>query len=824
MNILLQDLQYAVRQLRKTPGFTILVVLTIALGIGANTAIFSVINGFLRPLPVRSPEQIVVLAARTKGDETGFQYRFSYPVLEDLRKQAGAFSDVVAFTTELAGITVDGKTTQFLYSPVTGDCFPGLGLAPALGRLLQRGEGETPGGELVIVLGYSYWQKHFGGSPSVIDRQVRLDGKAARIIGVAPKGFHGLYGGAEMDGYTSLRGAYAADKDLFTMRKLRTLTVMGRLKQGVSGQQAQVSVDVLAQRFEQQYPESDKGIGVRVVPEYLARPLPLHFLADAVPVVRSFLLALAGLVLLLACMNVANLVLVRAVMRGREMAIRAALGSGRGRLMRQMLTESGLLAVLGAVAGLLFAKWASDLFAGSIHINTDFPIVLDFSFDWRVFVYALVGAAATAIGIGVWPAIRVSRTDANSVLHDGRSDASGAGHPSRQRLRSLLVSAQVAGSLVLLIVAGLFVRSLQHAQHLDLGFEPNHLVNARMNPRYTGYDKPRTETFYRELKRRVAALPGVQSATLAFSVPMGYISNADQVFIEGHPHTADEQPPEAGSNRVDENYFETLRIPIVRGRAFRESDNEGAPLVAVVNQTMAARFWPGQDPIGKRFRLWSPEAQLWEVVGVAHDAKYLAVFEGALPYFYTPIAQRYLSMRALQVRSQMPPEIVRMQIQKTVQSLDPDIPVADLQTMRDALEGGPAGFLLFRLGARQAAFMGLLGLVLAMIGVYGVVSCGATQRTHEIGIRMAIGAQPGDILIMILRQGVILVAAGIAVGIVCAAVLTRLTARWVLLSAAADPLVFTGISLALGAIALWACYIPARRAMRVDPLVALRHE
>jgi macrolide transport system ATP-binding/permease protein len=820
--ILIRDLRFGLRQLRKTPGFTLLVVLTIGLGIGANTAVFSVINGFLRPLPVTSPEQIVVIAANTKGDETGFRYRFSYPVLGALRQQTDIFSDVFAFTTELAGITIEGKTTQFLFSPVTGNCFPALGLMPAAGSLFRRGEGESANSELTLVLGYAYWQKRFGGRADAVGRLVRLDGKTARIIGVAPQGFHGLYAGAEIDGYTPMRGANGASaSDYFTARTLRRLTVMGRLKTSLS--QAQTSMETVAHRLEQQYPDTDKGIGIRVVPEYLARPMPLHFLVDAVPVVRGFLLVLAGLVLLLACLNVANLMMVRASMRGREMAIRAALGSSRSQLVGQMLTESGLLALAGGCTGLLFAKWGSNLFAGSIHIATDFPVALDFSFDWRVFVYALVGSVVTAVGIGLWPAMRVSRTDANSVLHSGRSDGAAASHPSRQRLRSLLVSAQVAGSLVLLIVAGLFVKSLQRAELVDLGFETRHLVNARLSPRYVGYDEQRTVAFYRELKRRVAALPGVESATVAFSAPMGYLSDSDRLFVEGRTVPPGEQPPVAGSNRVDEDYFSTMRIPVVRGRAFRESDREGAPLVAIVNQTMAARYWPGEEPLGKRFRL-GDAAALWEVVGVAHDAKYLSVFEGPLPYFYTPIAQRYIALRVLQVRSQMPAELVRQQVQKAIASLDPDMPVADLQTMTDALEGGPAAFLMLHLGARQAAFMGMLGLVLAIIGVYGVASCGAAQRTHEIGVRMALGAQAGDIMRMILRQGAVTVAVGVTAGLFAAAELTRLAAHWVRIANAADPVVFGSIAIALAAVALLACYVPARRAMRVDPLVALRHE
>jgi predicted permease len=384
MQVLRQDLAYAVRQLRRTPGFTLLVLLTIALGIGANTAVFSLINGYLRPLPVRSPEQIVVLAAQTKGDDVGLRYRFPFAVVQDLRAQAGCFSDVLAFGLGLSGINADGRTTEFFYSIVTGNFFPALGLSPAAGRLFVAGEGEHPGGDPLLVLGHGYWQKRFGGAPDVIGRSVRVDGKLVRIVGVAPKEFHGPYGGAEMEGYMLLDWSAASPywdspTELYTSRTARRWTVIARLKPAVTLKQAQSSLDVLMRRLEAQHPASDRGIGVRVVPEPLSRPEPVRVLSDAVPLVRRFVPLLGGLVLLLACMNVANLMLVRATGRQREMAIRAALGSGRGRLVRQMLTESALLGFAGAVLGVVFGKWGKDAFAASIDLATDFPTFSTFA-------------------------------------------------------------------------------------------------------------------------------------------------------------------------------------------------------------------------------------------------------------------------------------------------------------------------------------------------------------------------------------------------------------------------------------------------------------
>jgi macrolide transport system ATP-binding/permease protein len=822
MQTLLQDLRYATRQLWANWGFTLLVVLTISLGIGANTAIFSLVRGTLKPLPTPNPDQIVVLAAVTKGDETGIRYRFSFPALQDFRKQADRFSDLFGFMVDQGGIRIGEKPFPFMYCEVTGNFFSALGIHPVLGRLFEPGEGENPGADSTIVLGYTFWQKRYGGKPDIIGQQIRVNGFSARVLGVTPPEFHGPYAGLDLEGYMPLSAARGGDT-FFTDRGVRSIRVLGRMKPGVSLREAQSSVDVLARRIEQQYPATDNGISVRVIPETEARPTPASMIAQHNP--EFFLLLLAAVVLALACMNVANLLLVRGTVRQRELAIRAALGSGRSRLIRQALTESLLLAMLGAGGGLILGKWGSDGFASSIDLATDFPTLLDFSFDWHVFAYALTAAVATGLLIGIWPAWRASRTDAGSALHDGARGASGG--PGRQRVRGALVVGQVAGSLMLLIVAGLFVRSLENAQNLNVGFAPDHLLNVRIDPEWAGYDQQRTKDFFRELERRVSALPGVQSVSLAFSVPLGYYGNSQSVYIEGRPEEPGAQAPVIGTNMVDAPYFDTMQIRIVRGRAFTDSDDEHAPRAAIVNQTMASRYWPNQDSLGKRFHTGSRDGPLWQVVGVAQDGKYLAVYEDPFPYFYVPLAQNYSSMRVLQVRSQAlsdgAPKELSARVEREIHSLDPDMPITDLQTMRRAL-GGLGGFLLFRLGASQAAAMGVLGLILAVVGVYGVVSYGVAQRTREIGIRMAMGAKPFDILRLVLRQGLTLVAVGVLAGLALTLALARILRRVLLMASATDPLAFIGVTLLLAAVALAACYIPARRAMRVDPMNALRHE
>jgi predicted permease len=805
--------------LGKSPLLTIIVVLTLGLGIGANTTIFGIVNGLLlRPLPVKSPEQITVLAAKVSGDTIGI-FQLSYPEVVDLRKQADAFSDVFAYQLDIGGLSVNGQATQFVFVGVTGNYFSALGLQPALGRLFLPSEGEAGGKDPYIVLGYSYWQKKFGGDPGVVGKQVMIDGQAATIIGVAPQGFQGTEFALDFDGYLPLNMMSAASAaDFWTDRSNRMLRVMGRLKPGTSFRQAQTSINVVTARLAESYPATDKGVTVRVIPERLSRPQP--YANNIVPFIAAVFLVLAALVLLLACMNVANILLVRATVRQREMAIRAAMGASRVRLIRQLLTESIVLALLGGAGGVLLGEWASASITSILPVSK-LPLRLDFGIDWRVFAYALGAALLTGTLVGLWPALRAGRADVNSVLHGaGRSDTAGIG---RHRVRSVLVVAQVGGSLVLLIVAGLFVRSLWSAQRAYLGFDPEHLLNVTLDPKEVGYDQARAENFYRDLEPKIRALPGVQSVSLAFSVPMGTVNDASQVYIQGRVLDPGQQAPVVGNNRVDAPYFDTMRVPLLRGRAFRENDDAKAPLVAIVNQSMARQFWPGQDPIGKRFSLKSANGPFAEIVGLSADGKYTFMGWSQEPYFYVPEAQNFTSYRTLQLRSSMPPQTLITLVQSEVRALDPNMPISDVRTMRDSLSG-TNGFFLFRVGAILAAAIGLLGLTLAVVGVYGVVSFAASQRTHEIGIRMALGANRRDILQLVLRQGLVLVIGGVLCGVLLALVLTRSMGTILIGVSPTDVLTFVTATLVLGGIGLWACYAPARRAMHLDPMVALRYE
>jgi putative ABC transport system permease protein len=605
---------------------------------------------------------------------------------------------------------------------------------------------------------------------------------------------------------------------LWTGRSDRQWAVLGRLKEGISFARAQSSINLVASRLARQYPETEKALSVNVVPEPLSHPVPLpNNLAE---MIASLFLFLAVLSLLLAGVNVANLVLVRAIVREGEMAIRSALGASRTRLITQVLTESILLALLGAAAGVGLGAWATRAIS-DLRLASVVPINLDFGLDWRVLSYAVGAAIFIGVIVGLWPALRVAHSDLNGALRDG-----GRGRDTgrlRNRVRGLLVAGQMAGSLMLLIIAGLFVRSLRNVQRMYLGFEPDHLLNVILDPHEIGYDQARTATFYKELEARARALPGVQSAALAYSVPMGNYSESSSVGVEGRPSPPGQQPPTISFNSVDPAYFATMKISLLRGREFSDEDSEKSVHVAIINQTMAERFWPNQDPLGKRFSTDQTRGVLWQVVGVAQNGKYSLLGEDPQPYFYVPLAQQFVSMRVLQIRTAVQPESLALSVQQVVKQLDPGLPIFSIRTMEDSLAGAN-GFLLFRIGALLASCIGGMGLALATIGVYGVVAFAANQRTREIGIRIALGANRPEVLKLVLRQGVWMVLSGAAVGMLGTFAISRGVANVLIGVSATDPLTFVSATFLLVAVALYACLVPARRAMRVDPLVALRYE
>src|SRR5580700_5236854 len=817
-----KDLRYAFRTLTKNPGFTFIGIMTLALGMAVNTTLFSVINGFLlRPLPVPHPEQIAVLSLQQSS--LPGNYHFSYPDYEDLRDQADSFSDIFAYRLTLAGVVFDQKADHSIISRVSSNYFSSLGIKPAFGRLILPSEGRTPRADPIMVLGYSYWRRRFNGDPHVAGKKVEVNGNPFTVVGVAPPEFHGTYSGLDTDAYIPFSAEPNEDPDnpiqkIWSSRSSRTLTVMGRLKPGITMKQATATLNVVSQRIAQEHPDTEKGFTVRLYPEKLARPEPDP--QNPIPLAAIAFMSMAGLVLLVACFNIANVLLVRATVRQREMAIRAALGAGRGRLVRQYLTESLLLSFLGGGAGLLVGTWAAGIL-GSLRLGSDLPIQFDFHPDARVYLFALAAVLLTGLVVGIMPALRAARADVMTVLHEGgRGSSSG---PRRQLARNALVVAQVAGSLVLLIVAGLFVRSLDKAQKIDLGFNPDHVLDLSVDVAQIGYQEPRGRTVYRDMESRIRALPGVESVAQAFTTPMSLISTGDRLTFENQILEPGQQPPDINYNIVTTGYFDTLQIPLLRGRKFAEADSEKAPLVAIINQNMAKKCWPDEDALGRRFSIKGPAGPFIEVVGIVQDGKYQDVTEDPQPFFYMPFEQNYMSMRTIHVRTSVPPETLGLQLESQIHELAPDVPITQVQTMRESLEGAN-GFFFFRFGAQITAVMGILGLILAVVGIYSVVSYAAAQRTQEIGIRVAMGATSRDILKMVLRQGLGVVGIGLALGLMIALAGTRLLSGLFMGIKPTDPLTFTVVVLMLTAIALFACWIPAQRATRIDPLVALRHE
>jgi predicted permease len=821
MQTFLQDIRYAARMLRKSPGFTLIAILTLALGIGANTAIFSLANVFLfRPLPVKDADHLVAIGVQSSP--TSEPDQASYLDFLDY-KQAPVFTDMTAFVLDLVGIGADGRADRTIVAEVPSNFFTMLGIKPFIGRTILPGEGDQPRTGNVIVLGYSYWQKRFGGDPSVVGRTVSFDGHDVTIVGVVEKQFHGPYSIVEMDAYAPI-GMHDYSRlgtSFFTSRVARELHVLATLKLGVSIQQAQTGLQVVASRLSEQFPETNHGQTIRIFPEKIARPDPGS--ADSLPAIATIFLALVGLVLMVACINVANLLLARSAARQKEIAVRASMGATRMRLIRQMLTESVILAVAGGAAGAILGMWVCRALEQLRPIG-DFPIRFGFTFDWRVFGYVASVACASGILAGLAPALRTSRTDLNQTLRETGRGLIGEGG-RRHILRNSLVVAQVAGSIIVLVAAGLFTRSLQNAESVDLGYDPHNVLNVGLNPELQGYDRPRTEAFYRELLLRAKALPGVQSASLAYSVPLSYYGAGSGVRAEGQVLNKDERAPDSSRNTVSPEYFANMRTPILSGRAFTDSDTADSQPVAIVNEELAKRLWPNQDPIGHRFTYEGgvKKDAPFTVVGVARNARIVDMMNANHPHFYIPITQEYQSTHVLQLRTTVPADTLIPVIEAQIHDLDANLPVYDVMTMEKSLMGAN-GFFLYQMGAAFAGTLGILGLVLAVVGVYGVVSHNAASRTHEIGIRMALGAHPASVFTLVLRHAALLVGAGIAIGILAALGITRFLASFLVNVSSSDPVTFLTVAALLLAAAFLACYIPAHRAMRVDPMEALRYE
>jgi predicted permease len=819
---LIQDLHFAVRQLRRAPSFTFTAALTLAIGIGANTAIFSVVNKFvLRPMPVEHPEQLAEIALG-QNKQVLFP-AISWPEYKTIREQTTQiFSTVVGSFTSMDGIAMPGQQPQRIITAfVTGNFFSGLGLEPTAGRLFRSSEGEVSGQDAVLVLDYDYWKTRFNGDPLAIGRTVTIDGHPMTVVGVAPRGFHGTISMITPAVYmpvsqTATRGISA---DALNDWKSRNFQVFGRLRPGVSLPQASATLTVIAREMERLHPVEEKDIAMAAFPEVDQR-IPTGDGGATLKAMSALFLALALMVLLLACVNVANLVLVRATEREREMAIRTALGAKRGRLLRQMITESLLLSLIGGGLGMALGAWASNALS---HLNAfDIPLNLDFSFDWRIFLYSFLAALMAGVVVGVIPAVRGARGDVNTLLHEGGRGVT----RSRPWFRNALVVSQMAGSLVLLAAAGIFVRSLQAIQTMDLGFRPDHVLNAVIDPTEIGMDGIQTRNLASRILARLQQLGGVEVVSHASALPLGYLNNrGDTVLPEGVTTPTDSLQWGSGYAVVSPGYFRVMGIDLLSGRAFSDSDDEHGRDVAIVSESLARKFWPNQDAIGRTFSTGSDKARKLEIVGIARDAEFQIYGGGKTrPFIYLPYAQHFNGNRLMvfQMRTTRDPLVLATAVQKAIHDLAPDLPVFQVQSMRQSLYT-LAGFLLFQIGAALAAIMGLLGLTLAIVGLYGVVSYVVSRRTHEIGLRIALGADRGTLFRMIYRQSLGLIACGLALGLALALLVAHAASSLVVVSVW-DPVTYTLVCSTLALTALASCYFPARRAMMLDPIAALRED
>jgi putative ABC transport system permease protein len=806
----IQDVRFGARLLVKNPGFTAIAVITLALGIAANSAIFSVLNAaLLQPLPVKEPGALAGLYRKIPQDEN--YNRFSYPNYVDVRDRNRSLTGLAAYYFAPFNLSTGAETERALGKIVSGNYFSVLGVEPALGRTFLPEEDRTPGAQPVAIISHGLWQRRFGGDSALIGRGITLNGHPFTIIGVAAEGFRGTEVGMVPDIYVPMmmqRQAMNTD-DWLAQRGIGWLRIIGRLKPGVSVEAARAELEGLGGQLRQEHPQINDAFGIAVVADFGIHP---NFRGNA----RRFLLlliALVGLVLLIACANIAGLLLARAAERRREIGVRLALGASRGRLFRQMLTESLVLALIGGVIGLALTPTLISSLEWLLYSSRVMPSAVALDLDTSVLFFTAAVSIATGLIFGAAPAFSAARTGVAGVI---KEDAGGRASGST-RLRSVFVVAQIALSLLLLAAAGLFVRSLQRAQGIDPGFDSENLLLMSFDLGLQGYKPEQIRNFQQQIVERVAALPGTREITLANAAPLTNDADTTVGF-------EDYQPP-AGLPGVVINfaniapsYFQTMGIQIVEGRAFTAQDREGAPPAAIINETAARRFASG---VGKRIFFGKTAV---EVVGVARNSKYVTIGETDRPYLYLPLAQSDGALTLI-VRTPGDPAQAPMQaidgVRQTVRSLDPNLPVYDIKTMNQHMRGALVGA---RLGALVLSVLGFIALLLAALGIYGVMASAVNRRTREIGIRIALGANARDVVKMIVWQGTKMTVIGVVPGLIAALAAMRLLKGFLYDVDANDPLTFAAIILLLVATSLLACYIPARRAARVDPIQALRYD
>jgi putative ABC transport system permease protein len=795
-----QDLRYGLRSLRKKPGFALTAVIALALGIGANSAIFSVINGvLLRSLAYRDPGTIVMVWEKSlRGGRT--QNSVSPANFLDWKKQSSSFEQIAASWDTRANLTSGGEPEEIQIQKVSADFFPVLGVPPELGRSFVRQE-ETPGTEPVVILGHDLWQSRFAGNRAIVGQTVTMSGRNFTVIGVMPPGFHFL--NTQIKAWMPLQLDPATD----WRKSGRFLRSVARLKPGVTVQQAQAEMDAIGKQLEVAYPDYNKSWGVNLV------PMHEQIVGDIRPVLLVLLAAVA-FVLLIACANVANLLLSRAASRQKELALRAALGAGRVRLIRQMLTESVLLALMGGVVGVLLAYWGIQLLVAFAPDNI--PRLNEIKIDPRVLGFTFGVSLLTGLIFGLVPALQSSRPNFNDALKEGaRGSSSG-----NRLVRNLFVVAEMAIALVLLIGAGLMLRSFSQLQQVKTGFETEKVLTMRVQLPGAKYGQPQQRAeFFKRAEERLAALPGVKSVGAISYLPLTGPATSTSFNLAAKPLPPSESPA-TEVRPITPGYFTAMGIPLVKGRVFDQRDG-GNSRVVIINETLARKFFPGQDPIGQQLIVrWEPDF-VDEIIGVVGDIKETALEQEPNPAIYWPHPREPYSFMNFVIRASIDPVSLSAAAAREIHALDPDQPVADVRTLDQVVAKSIARP---RFNTLLLAIFAGVALALASVGIYGVMNYSATQRTHEIGIRMALGAKPGDILRLVVGHGMKLTAAGIGLGVVASLALTRVMTNLLFGITATDLPTFLGVSAVLTIVALLANYIPARRATRVDPVIALRYE
>ncbi|HEX4949171.1 MAG TPA: ABC transporter permease [Blastocatellia bacterium] len=813
-----QDLRYGARMLMKQPGFTLIAVLTLSLGIGANTAIFSVVNAvLLKPLPVTKPEELVTLYT---SDFSGQPYgASSYPDYLDFRARADVLEGLLAYWGQSVMPVPKGANAREAQEPlqaeiVSGNYFAVLGVAPVRGRAFLSEEDSASGAHPVALLSYDCWQRRFGGDANLIGQSILLNNQSYTVIGIAPPAFTGLTRGVPTDVWLpmAMTPRLVSSEDMLNTRGARTMSLLGRLKPGVSLAQARAQFSLIAQQQRAAYPQHWTNLqgqtrSLTVLPESEAR-IPPQARNQALGV-AGLILAVVGLVLAVACANLVGMLLARATTRRKEIAVRLALGATRRQLIRLLMSESLLLAGLGGALGLLVAWWTTDLLKSFLP-----PLGLNFNPDATVLLFTLVVALVTSLAFGLAPAMQATKLDLVGAL----KDESGTLRYRRSRLRSGLVMAQIAVSVLLLIGAGLLLRSLLKASAIDTGFNQQNLllldVQLQDTPQAQGFE------LFRQMQERLRALPGVRTVSLVDQAGLDFDGLRRSVTIEGYQPRSGEDM-ELYSNSVGPRYFQTMEIPLLRGRDFSEQDRAGAPGVVIINEALARRYFPGQEALGKRLSVTGAAGPWLEIIGIARDGKYISLFEQPQPFFSLPFMQHYQDGGTLLVRTESDPRHLLETARSEVLALDQNLHIWNVTTMTEHLG---LALLPLRIGSLAAAIFGLVALLLASLGVYGVVAYFVGLQQREIGVRLALGARPGDILKLVLRQGLSITLSGIALGLLASFALTRVLASFLYGVSALDLLTFVGVAALLAGVALVACWIPARRATKVDPMIALRCE